>query len=178
MKEISKKKYAFYQYKKEFPSWFEKENSVLIKILPEDAKVEHIGSTSVPGLGGKGIIDIIVSVQLKDFQKVRKNLVKLNYNFDEIGGDEERLFFSKYPKTKKHLAYHLHLTFVNSLSWKKALAVRNYLRKSKKARQEYILVKKKAVKFAKGERMKYREYKNPFLKKLTEKALKYLKKKN
>ena len=56
-------------------------------------------------------------------------------------------------------------------------AVRDYLRNNNKTCEEYAKLKKEAVKHAKGEGTKYREYKNKFLESITKKALKEFNKK-
>ena len=52
------------------------------------------------------------------------------------------------------------------------LAVRDYLRKNPEALKEYEQIKKEAIKHAKGEGRKYREYKKSFLQKIEKLALK------
>ncbi len=56
------KKYVFRQYDKEYPEFFQTEKKRLRAVLPSGALFEHIGSTSVPGLGGKGFIDILIGI--------------------------------------------------------------------------------------------------------------------
>ena len=55
-------KYIFKPYHEIFPKLFEQEKLRLSKYLTGEYMIEHIGSTAVPGLGGKGIIDIMISV--------------------------------------------------------------------------------------------------------------------
>jgi len=50
MREINK--YVFKKYRKSYPLFFQKEKKRLKKIFPR-AEIEHVGSTSIPGLGGK-----------------------------------------------------------------------------------------------------------------------------
>ena len=58
---MSFKKYSFNKYLDIYRKLFIKEKYKLVSILP-NAKIEHVGSTSIIGLGGKGIIDIAISV--------------------------------------------------------------------------------------------------------------------
>ena len=53
-----KDKYIFRPYNPIFPELFKNEKERMEKILGDNLKIEHIGSTAVMGLGGKGVIDI------------------------------------------------------------------------------------------------------------------------
>jgi GrpB-like predicted nucleotidyltransferase (UPF0157 family) len=164
-------KYKFRPYNLKFLALYYREKAKLKKILPT-AKIDHVGSTAVPELGGKGLIDILITVKKKDIAKTKKSLEKNNYKYKHIK-DKERLFFQKDYKYKgKVRRVHIHLTFHNSYTWKSHIALRDYLRKYKKEAREYAKIKKQAVSAAKGEGKVYRKYKDNFLKKLTKKALK------
>jgi len=152
-----KEKYRFKKYSPRYPLIFKKEKQILKIILP-NIKIEHVGSTSVPNLGGKGIIDIAISVSKIKIPEAIKKLQKIGYSYQPWSGDKQRKFFQKNNKI------HIQLTHNNSTRWKSMIAVRNYLRKNKKARLEYSKIKKQAVKFADGEGKKYRQYKEQFLK--------------
>lgn len=157
------KKYKLRRDSSNFPKLFEKEKERLRKILPE-AKIEHIGSTAVLGLKGKGIIDI----PKKKINRAKSLLIKQNYIFKPKAGDKDRLFFEKdYNKLFVKRRVHLHLTTINSKVWKDCIKVRNKLRKNSELRKKYEKLKKEAVKLARGEGKKYRDYKNKFLKELT-----------
>lgn len=166
-------KYKFRKYNKNYPVLFRTEKYRLRKILPNDAKIEHIGSTSVPGLGGKGIIDIFISVKKKDWARSLYILQKKDYLFFPLGGSDERKFFQKdYKYREKTRRVHIHLTYHNSQEFKRSIAVINYLKNNKEAVKEYSEIKKKAVKVARGDGWKYRKYKQKFLDKIETKAIK------
>jgi GrpB-like predicted nucleotidyltransferase (UPF0157 family) len=51
-------------YNPRWPMLYDRERELILKWIGEDvAAIEHIGSTSVPGLGAKPIIDIMVGVR-------------------------------------------------------------------------------------------------------------------
>src|SRR6056297_643914 len=56
-----KEKTKIYPYSKDFPKLFKKKKEEILKLY-EDCEINHIGSTAVKGLGGKGIIDILVAI--------------------------------------------------------------------------------------------------------------------
>jgi GrpB-like predicted nucleotidyltransferase (UPF0157 family) len=156
------KKYVFRKYNKGYIKLYYKEKKKLEKILPE-AKIEHIGSTAVLDLGGKGIIDILVGV--KNLNIAKKILSSKKYDFIKSGGDKNRIFLQKDYGFLLKRRVHLQLTKFKSKVWKRALSFRDRLKKSKRLREEYENIKKQAVKFSKGEGKKYREYKKKFIKK-------------
>lgn len=165
------KKYIFRKYSKISPKLYRKKKIKIKKILPK-ARIEHIGSTAVPKLGGKGIIDILIGVAKKNILKTKKKLQILGYTLPK-GGSKNRIFFEKDCKINgKKQRFHLHLTPYNSQVWRKALALRNYLIKNKQEAKNYIKIKKEAVKIANGEGKLYREYKKRFLDNLNKKAMK------
>lgn len=171
---INLKKYVFRKYSEKFPLLFRKERAKLRKILPK-AKIEHIGSSAVKGLGGKGIIDIIFAVPKKDYGGA---LLKLKRNgYDHIIAkhhmERDRKFLQRIIKYRgDERIVHVHLTWENSKNWKLKVALRNYLRKHKKIAEKYARLKKRGVKYANGEGAKYRAYKHSFLEELNKKAMK------
>jgi len=169
-------KYVFRKYSKNFPILFRKEKNKLQKILTKEAIIQHVGSTAIKGLGGKGIIDISIAVNKKNIEKNKKILEKEGYIFHVIGSTRERKFFDKqYGHQGTARRVHLHLTFHNSFESRKALVFVKYLNTHPKKMREYARIKKEGIKFAKGEGKKYRNYKNKFLEKTAKEALKEFK---
>lgn len=147
---------------------YEKQHKKLKKILISNAQIEHIGSTAVLGLGGKGIIDILIAVPKKELEKTKKALEENKFKFKPKSGDKARLYFKKFYIYKgEKQALHVHLTYTNSSTWKASIIVRDHLRKNKKDREKYAKIKKEAVKESKGEAEKYRNHKKEFLEKIT-----------
>lgn len=168
------RKYTFKPYSPKFKELFNKEKSKLKKILPKNTKIEHVGSTAVPDLGGKGIIDIVIKTPRKKLNKFINKLEELGYEskLKEHPANDKRIFLKKIIRFGGKERYiHIHLTFDNDF-WNTFIVVRDYLRQDKTMRKKYAEIKKKAVKFANGDGKKYRKYKNNFLNKLTKKALK------
>ena len=156
--------YKYRKYKSKFPKLFQKEKSYLLKILPENTKIEHIGSTSIPGLGGKGIIDLIIGVKKNELTDCARLLIKNMYYFKDENSKKDRLFFMREYGHFKKRRVHIHLTSYNSRIWKQALKFKNHLIKNKKTREEYIKIKKQACKLCKENSKIYRAHKNKFIK--------------
>lgn len=165
------KKYSFNKYSSKYKQFFNREKYNLKKIFTK-AKIEHVGSSSIKGLGGKGIIDIALAVRKNEIQNAIKKLERNSYEFLPTGRDKERFFFQKIIKYKgNERRVHIQLTNSNSKTWKSMLAVRDYLKNNKEALKEYEKIKKEAVKYAQGNGKKYRDYKNSFLKKIEKIAI-------
>ncbi len=160
------KLYKFKKYKRSFPEKFKEEKIRLQEFLPK-AKIEHIGSTSIKGLGGKGVIDILLGVNKKDLKKAKNILVKNHYIYKN--SLENRYFFIKEKGFFMKKRYHLHLTTNNSIIWKKAIKFRDYLRKNKQASQDYLILKKHAYILCKENSKCYHKFKENFIKDIIKK---------
>jgi GrpB-like predicted nucleotidyltransferase (UPF0157 family) len=125
-----------------------------------DYTIEHVGSTSVPNLDSKPIIDIdiIYSKQL-DFDKIKLGLLNLGYYHNGNQGIEDRDVFKrngKFPKgildTIKH---HLYVCPSDSKALQRHILSRNFLRKNDWARVKYQQMKYELAKKADQDRKVY-----------------------
>ena len=159
------KKYIFREYNKKYQRLFEKEKTRLISILG-NVKIEHVGSTSIEGLGGKGIIDILVGANKNKLRITENNLIKNNYILMQSTSNKERRSFKKdYGFLFFKRRVHVHLTWLNSKTWKEMLKFKKNLINSKELQKRYSNLKKEAVKLAKGDGKIYRKVKEKFIKK-------------
>jgi GrpB-like predicted nucleotidyltransferase (UPF0157 family) len=78
------KKYVFKPYSKNFPELFQKEKERIVSNLNLPLVIEHIGSTAVPGLGGKGIIDIGIATDRRIWSSYRKNFKLSDMSLKQI----------------------------------------------------------------------------------------------
>jgi len=158
-------KYKFRKYNPKYLKYFQQEKEKLIQILGPKIKIEHIGSTSIPELGGKGIIDIAIGTN--KLQTVKKLLKQTKYEFHLQANHPERLFFQiDYSEKNRFRRVHLHLTKLNSADWKNTLKFRNYLIQNPELQKQYTKIKKQALKISPGDGKKYREYKKQFIDKI------------
>jgi GrpB-like predicted nucleotidyltransferase (UPF0157 family) len=97
--------------------------------------LEHVGSTSVPGLAAKPLVDAcIVVASPRDIPHVVKALTRIGYVHRGDLGVPEREAFDHPPSLPKH---HLYASHRGSLSLKNHLGLRDYLRSHPAAVQEY-----------------------------------------
>ncbi len=164
------KKYKFVKYESTYPKLYIAERTKLLKILPKNSAIEHAGSSAVPGLGGKGIIDILIGTKKSLIDKTKKALINGGFIFKPGLGARDRFFFEKYYKVKgKIRRVHIQLTTHYDSVWHHTLLFRDILRKNKDVLKQYALIKRKAVLYAKGNGEKYHNYKSKFIKKILEK---------
>ena len=123
---------------------FEREADRLRGVLEEKALcIEHIGSTSIPGMASKPIIDIMVAVaSLPQAKELIPVLEAFGYEFKPHDTIPERVYFSK-EKSPEVRTHHLNLTALESEFWKKQIAFRDYLRAHDQIAAEYIDLKKR-----------------------------------
>ena len=125
---------------------FEQEKSQILNALGDAVlDIQHIGSTSVPGLAAKPIIDILVGVEeLPPSPTHIKALETLGYVYQGEAGIPGRHFFRKgMPRT-----HHLHLVKLGNEVWENQLLFRDFLQHHPdKAKQYEALKRKLAVQF-------------------------------
>jgi GrpB-like predicted nucleotidyltransferase (UPF0157 family) len=124
------------------PAWarvYQEEEARIRKTLGKKAiSIHHIGSTSVPGLAAKPIIDIMVTVtHLIDANACIRPLKNLGYIFTDYIQNRDRRFFRKgIPRT-----HHLHIVEEGSLSLVKHLTFRDLLRRNRELAGSYDRLK-------------------------------------
>ena len=160
------------EYDTQWPILFENEKEIINKVIGEYIlSIEHIGSTSVPGLGSKPIIDIMIGVsKFEDSRKCITPLKTLGYSYvpefeAEIPG---RRFFRK--GTRADATHHIHLVEKDGKFWIDHLLFRDYLRTHPESAKEYYLLKKELAKKFVNDRDGYVNAKSEFIISIVEKA--------
>lgn len=158
-------KYIFKPYTSEYPALFKAEKRKIEQKIPFAKSIEHVGSTAVVGLGGKGIIDIAIELEVSKQKQAIELLQSLGYFFEESFSTENRLFFKKHKSPENGLVqnYHIHLFSLNNDEFHTMLNFRNLLNSHPEKVQEYAAIKQEAVKYAKEDGKLYRSYKEPFI---------------
>lgn len=146
-------------------SSFIKEKQRLTQLLSsQDVKIEHVGSTSVPGIAAKPIIDIAIGVSdLTHGMRIIDILVHAGYIHRSGHGDMDRLLCIKVEKGRR--THHLHVEVYRGQSWFNHICFRNCLLGSPKLCLEYSVLKQKLAKEYPDDRRKYTEGKAVFIQK-------------
>jgi GrpB-like predicted nucleotidyltransferase (UPF0157 family) len=132
-------------YDPHWPEIFEQLRSRTWPVVREIASaIEHVGSTSVPGLAAKPIIDMSVVVPSeREVPAAIQSLSSLGYVHQGNLGVVGREAFTTPPSLPAH---HLYLCPSDSLALANHLAVRNYLRTHAAVAREYGELKKRLAK--------------------------------
>lgn len=150
-------------YSKEWPALFVAEHAHLAALFPGCA-IEHIGSTAVPGLPAKPIIDILVgAASLTDIERRMEALGVLGYEyFPQYERDlPDRRFFARMgPKGR---ICHIHAVVKGSHFWTRHLAFRDELRASTELSSKYAALKRRLAAEFREDREAYSDAKAPFI---------------
>ena len=148
--------------------WYLKEESLLKNILPQVEKISHIGSTAIPTIWAKPIIDILVEVPKKSNLLDYKDLI-INNGYICMSQSEKGLSFNKgYTENGfSERVFHLHLRYAGNND---ELYFRDYLIEFPDIAKEYEALKLSLWKEYEHNRDAYTNAKTEFVKKYTEKA--------
>jgi GrpB-like predicted nucleotidyltransferase (UPF0157 family) len=132
---------------------------------PVALRVDHVGSTAIPGLAAKPIIDIQISVaQVQPMDPYRPALEGLGYRhtpYPDPDGVVRYPFFGKPPTRPR--AFHIHLAQAGSQHERRHLAVRDFLRTHPDQAHAYERVKRAAAARHPGDRLGYMAAKQAFV---------------
>jgi GrpB-like predicted nucleotidyltransferase (UPF0157 family) len=149
------------------PLWdsaFLDERKRIAEALDTVAKgIEHYGSTAVPGLRAKPILDILIGVNpFADWEKCKVPLEGLGYDYAANAGVAGHHIFGRGRDSteRTHLA---HVVEFLGESWRTNLALRDALRRDPHLRAKYIEVKERAIAASPEGRVRYNELKGSFL---------------
>lgn len=148
------------------PAWprrFDQERRALAAVFAgTEAVIEHVGSTAVPGLGAKPVIDIMVGVPVLIAVEGRIPALEAA-GYEYVQEYEEQLPDRRYFRKPRFgpRAFHVHCVVVGSDFWIRHLAFRDHLRAHPESAAAYYNLKRElATRVSKGE---YTEAKSPFI---------------
>jgi GrpB-like predicted nucleotidyltransferase (UPF0157 family) len=150
-------------YDPTWPSRFTEEAKALKAALGPwlAGPVEHVGSTAVPGLAAKPVIDIMAAVRdLPSSLEARRALVPLEYRYYPHRPDVMHWFCKPSPRRRTH---HLHLVPYRSRLWFDRLAFRDALRERPSVAAAYAALKASLAERHEFDREGYTEAKGDFV---------------
>ena len=184
------------EYNREWTGQFEKIKADLYSILINlNPKIEHIGSTSVPDLAAKPIIDIQVGIKnSNDLDKTIEPMINNHYIYYEIYNSvmpDRRLFvglkdekdirnfqniYSKgdlipHEKINQLRLTHVHIWEHGTKDWNRHIAFRNYLREHAEVKGQYESLKKQLSLKDWKDGDEYNDAKDSFIKTTEAKAI-------
>jgi GrpB-like predicted nucleotidyltransferase (UPF0157 family) len=123
--------------------------------------IHHVGSTAVPGLDAKPIIDILVGVEdLSSSRACFEPLAGLRYLYAPYLADEMHWFCKPDPAARTH---HLHLVPAGSARFRDELAFRDHLRAHPAVAAEYAALKRELAGRFEEDRNGYTDAKSDFV---------------
>ena len=127
-------------YDTDWPKQYEREKARIVGALGDAiVSVEHIGSTAVPGLAAKPIIDIMVGLRaLAGAEQWIESLEDVGYECCGDAGVPGRLFFRK-GNPRSH---HLNLVEYADEIWERTILFRDFLREHQEAALRYETLKR------------------------------------
>lgn len=152
-------------YSPHWPKVFAQEQAVLASVFePMDVVVEHIGSTAVPGLVAKPVIDIVLGAPgLALIDSRIKLLSAAGYEYINRYEDQlpSRRYFVKHAPSSNRI--HLHGVELGSEIWRNHLAFRDRLRSDARLRARYEALKLGLAAGLADDKAAYTEAKGPFI---------------
>lgn len=158
------------EYNSNWSKQFEEEKVKLKEMLDDKViSIEHIGSTSVVGLGAKPIIDIAIGVNDLDVvNEFIEPLKQIGYEFVYHKEFPERRFFRK--GQWRAGTHHLHIYQFEGEHWNNQILFREYLRNNPDLLMEYNQLKIDLARNYRFDRVAYTVNKAPFIQKVLQKA--------
>ena len=152
-------------YSAEWPGLFQEIRKELLSAFgTTPVVVEHIGSTSVPGLAAKPVIDVLLGATALTEIEAKIDVLK-TFGYSYVSKYERdlpmRRYFVKSPP--ESLRIHVHGVVIGGRFWQEHLGFRDALRTSPQLLAEYQALKLRlAVEFA-DDKSAYTEAKGPFI---------------
>lgn len=135
--------------------------------LPDTIMIEHVGSTALPQMSGKNIIDILIGVPtLKEMEPIAQQIEKRNFFRGKKHAAGAYIFFTSQQNETTNGDIHLHLTLQNSERFQDFILFKTYLLKHPEVALEYKKLKYHLQKKTNKNRMLYKELKSAWIEKL------------
>ena len=151
---------------------FDKTKKSLLKVLEcQSVDIEHVGSTAIPNMFGKNIIDILIGAQdnktLLEYRQKIANAGFINNNTDK---KSDYVFFASTKEETKSGDIHIHLTISNSKIFNDFLILKKFLTNNPSKALEYSRNKKIIAKESDYLRDKYKASKSKYVTNLLNEA--------
>ena len=175
---VVKEEVAVVPYDPRWPAMFAEERRHLLSCLPHDlvGRIEHFGSTAVPGLAAKPIVDILVEVTSLD--ATRQRIVPIleaqgyDYFWRPSWGDDTPPFYAWFIKRDENggRTHHIHMVEAHFEHWDR-LKFRDYLIAHPDVAREYGELKLRLSHAHHDDRVSYTAAKGDFIKRVTERIV-------
>jgi GrpB-like predicted nucleotidyltransferase (UPF0157 family) len=165
------RKIEIVDYEPSWPAQYEAECALIRRALGDVlVEIHHIGSTAVPGLAAKPIIDILLEVEdLAALDALNSEMEAIGYNPKGEFGIPHRRYF---PKGGDNRSHHVHAFVCGDSNVARHLAFRDYLRRHPDVVQEYAEVKRRVAQTCGNDSERYCSGKDAYVKRVEAMAIK------
>jgi GrpB-like predicted nucleotidyltransferase (UPF0157 family) len=180
IKRLSQEYVNIVPYNPAWPRMFEEEKSHLLNCLPRQLikRIEHFGSTAVPNLAAKPVIDILAEVA--SLAETKSRIVPIleaqgyDYFWRPTHGDDGPPFYAWFIKrdSVSNRTHHIHMVEGDFEHWDR-LFFRDYLIEFPDAAKEYEILKLNLADAYPNDRVAYTNGKTEFVVRMTQAAKKY-----
>ena len=147
-------------YDPAWPELYDKERfriALAFGVLPKSGLIQHIGSTAVPGLVSKPVIDLMLgSGPWPPPDALVKGVAALGYENLGEAGVPKRI----YLRMRGPHDFNVHIVRRGGTHWTNNIALRDYLRENASAREAYTAAKVAALNIGRGRLLGYSEAKS------------------
>ena len=152
-------------YDPRWPSLFALERSRVEAALGAWVEtVEHVGSTAVPGLDAKPVIDLLVGVRdVRNAGHCIRPLEEIGYSYWAENPNPDRMLFVKFAADRTSRIHNLHVVEVEGDLWNDRLLFRDHLRAHPEAADEYVRLKHVLAERFRDDREAYTRAKTDFV---------------
>jgi GrpB-like predicted nucleotidyltransferase (UPF0157 family) len=183
VKRVAREDIAIVSYNPDWPKMFEQEKKHLLNCLPNELilRIDHFGSTAIPKMSAKPVVDILVEVT--SLEETKKKIVPIlesegyEYFWRPSFGDDIPPFYAWFIKRdlKGNRTHHIHMVESN-FEYMDRLFFRDYLIEHPDIAEEYKELKLNLAKNYPNNRAAYTNGKTEFIVEVTQIAKKYYKK--
>jgi GrpB-like predicted nucleotidyltransferase (UPF0157 family) len=176
---VVREEVAIVPYDPAWPVSFLDEKEHLLACVPNDLirRIEHFGSTAVPGLAAKPVVDMLVEVT--DLQATRERIAPVleslgyDYFWRPTHGDDGPPFYAWFIKRDRTTAvrtHHIHMVEGHFAEHWDRLVFRDYLIEHPEVAREYEALKIRLASASQFDRVAYTRGKRGFIDRITERA--------
>jgi GrpB-like predicted nucleotidyltransferase (UPF0157 family) len=123
------------------------------------AGIEHIGSTAIPDIQTKPIVDILIGLREPPLEAAIEPLTGIGYEHASGAGSEGRLFFRR----RSPRPFHAHVVLFDGDEWRRHIIFRDWLNLHPALAKEYEALKKDLARRFEHDREAYTEGKTAFV---------------
>ena len=180
IKRVLQEEVSIVPYDPAWPRMFEEEKKHLVDCLPQNLirRIEHFGSTAIPGLAAKPVVDMLVEVDSLEETKARIAPVLEAQGYDYFWrathGEDGPPFYAWFIKRNSTgvRTHHIHMVESDFEHWDRLL-FRDYLIADLETAKEYETLKYALARDYPNDRVAYTNGKSEFVVRVTEVAKEY-----